>query len=52
MAIKHKKFSGVESPAKVGIFDTRLKAEGTTGVSRGSGSVKMGSKDKKRVGYS
>ncbi len=52
MAIKHKQFSGVEIPAKVGLFDTRLKAGQPAGVSRRTGSVRMSSKDKKRVGYS
>lgn len=52
MAIKHKKFSGEETPEKAGLFDTRLKADQPVGVSRGTGSAKMSAKDKKRVGYS
>ncbi len=52
MSIKHKQFSGVKSPAKAGIFDTRRQTGQATGISRGTGSIRMSAKDKKRVGYS
>jgi hypothetical protein len=37
-----KKYSGVQNPKSVGLFDTRLRGAGTTGLKRGTARASSG----------